>query len=165
MYLQDTVFDALKILVRISRDSQEKYQDQRVSYSPMSWIKEYCTIKASTSRRGGHTTSIIKLISDEDMNIGCLTRSAIMVKEFNRLYDDYNMSDRGSLEFCEVFNSCCNKSGYKMMGTHFPHLDAIVIDISFMLSKTQEDNIYRLALELQLARKDITKPFFIIFLQ
>lgn len=164
MYMRDTVYDAVKILVKISRDFQNKSQEQKSFISPMSWMKEYCTVRASTSRRGGHTTTVIKLMSENDMNIGYLTKTRKMIKEFQCLYS-YEMSDCGSLEFCETFDYCCGESGTKFRGKKFSYLDAIVVDISCMLSKVQEKEIYRLALDLQRLRDYYSAPFFLIFLQ
>ena len=164
MYINDTVYDAVKILVKISKESQERSHAAKHCLGPMGWLKEYCTVRASTSRRTGHTTSVLKLMSENGMRIGYLTKTVTMVKEFNRLYGDFT-ADSGYLEFCETFNSCCGESGYKMRGRKFPHLDAVVVDISFMLSKVQENCIYDVVLGLQSGREDTSKPFFLIFLQ
>ena len=164
MYINDSVYDAVRILVKISKEAQEKSQEVRHHIGSMGWLKEYCTVRASTSRRSGHTTSVLKLMSENDMHIGYLTKTVIMVKEFNRLYGDFT-EDRGYLEFCETFNSCCGKSGYKMMGRKYSHLDAVVVDISCMLSKVQEGCIYDIVVGLQSGRDDPNDPFFLIFLQ
>ena len=98
------------------------------------------------------------------MRVGCLVKTLIMVREFQRLYS-YEKKDCGYLEFCETFNSCCGESGIKFKGKKFPYLDSLVVDVSYMLSKSQEDDIYRLASKLQICRDNVNKLFFLIFLQ
>lgn len=164
MNIDDNVYDALKILIKLSKNAQNAPQECRHRISPMRWMKEYCTVRASTARRQGHTTSVLKLMSENDMRLGYLTKTVAMAKEFNRLYSDFT-ADSGYLEFCETFNSCCEKSGYKMMGSQFPYLDGVVVDTSSLLSKSQKDDIYDIVIGLQSGREDINKPFFLIFLQ
>lgn len=166
MNIDDTVYDALKILIKISKNAQDAAPEQTDGRSPMSWINEYCTVRASTARRGGHTTAILKLIEENGMNIGCIFENHFLEKNFKSIYNSRKDKriNGGKLEFSMLknnFNDC--------RGRYFPKLDALIVDNAFFCSQKDKNNISELACALGHPRyrihRNTNKNFFLIFLQ
>ena len=165
MKMNDTVYDALKILIKISKNAQDDAQSREFYGSPLAWVKEYCTVRACTARRGGHTTAILKLMEDNQMHIGCVFNSYSMKEMFERNYNEQRKGEK-RLEFCSNIGSLDRNS---FAGNRFPALDALIIDNSFLYSKKEEEKIYELACHLAHPEFRIygntNKHFFLIFLQ
>ena len=165
MNIDNHVYDALKILIKISENAQETSQESLKCLSTFEWIKEYCTVRASTARRGGHTTAILKLMEDNEMHIGCVFQNYRMTRMFQDFYNQRNC-DRGKLEFCISKEELRSN---KLAGRTFKKLDALVIDNSFFYSKKDEDKMYQLACLLGHTEYrtygNTNRKFFIIFLQ
>ena len=58
------LYTAANLLIDISEEYQKGAQKDQKFISSMSWAKELCTIRLSTSRRAGHSSCIKKLISE-----------------------------------------------------------------------------------------------------
>ncbi len=160
MNMNDNVYEALKILIRISKNAQEDTPEIARHMSVMQWNKELCTVKVGTARRGGHTTAILRLMEDSEMNIGCVFANNDLAKMFQKLYNSSKPHNKGILDFC------CSTHNFKynIMGKDFSNLDAIVFDNAFMMSKKKESEIYH-SLNPALCRNTGVRPFFFIFLQ
>lgn len=158
MNINNNVYDALKILINISKNAQENAQETSKCLSLMEWMREYCTVRASTARRGGHTTAILKLMEENDMNIGCIFQNNDLKKMFQSLYNSRQKS-KGKLEFC-----ISRHETDKLLGRNFSELDALVIDNSFFYSEKEEKRFYN-SLNPALFADTGFRPFFLIFLQ
>jgi hypothetical protein len=82
------VYDALTILMEISRDAQETNPEAFKEMGAMSWAKEFCTVRASTSRRGGHTEAIMQLIDEGGLDIGCFSLNLDTAKSITKVYNE-----------------------------------------------------------------------------
>lgn len=159
MNMKDNVYDALKILIKISKNAQETFREGFNYVGDYQWIKELCTIRASTARGGGHTTAILKLMEDGEMNIGCVFQNNDLKQIFHEAYN-YREPSRGNLDF-----SCSSHNfEQKMMGRNLSHLDAIVFDNTFMMSAKMEKEIC-LSLVPAIFGQSGIRPFYFIFLQ
>jgi hypothetical protein len=147
MNINENVYDALKILIKISKNAQEAHPDIKQSMGLTLWLKEFCTVRVSTSRRTGHTTAIRRLIEENDMKLGVIFTSKLHADEFE-----------GNLGFSATMRNYENF----IRGRTFEDLDGIVIDMSFMMSQKKKDNMYRTLAPALIQRKE---PFFLIFLQ
>jgi len=165
MDINDNVYDALKILIKISKNAQDDAQAREFYGSPLAWVKEYCTIRACTARRGGHTEAIFKLMEDNGMHLGCVFNSYSMKEMFESELKRRKI-EKGKLEFCTSIHSIDRNS---FAGKLFPQLDALIVDNSFLYSKKDEDSIFQLACHLAHPEFRIygnhNKYFFLIFLQ
>ena len=165
MDISDSVHDALKILIKISKNAQNEAQSREFYGSALAWVKEYCTVRACTAKRGGHTASILKLMTENKMHIGCVFNSYSMEEMFKRVYEKQNISTK-RLEFCA---SISNLDRNFFAGKRYPALNALVVDNAFLYSKKEEDKIYELACHFAHPEMRIygnnDKYFFLIFLQ
>jgi len=131
------IYDALDILINISTESQKRVLlDKFISISPLSFAKEFCTIKLGASRASGHTYSVVRLMQERKMKIAYFSFSKITCKIFNNLVLFSNVKDNLKLNynFRENMDS--------LLGKTFD-IDAIIVDNSFNLSNSQEDMIYQ----------------------
>ena len=171
--MEEHVYDALKILINLSKEAQEKEKSRQADLSFKEWIKEFCTIYAGSSRGAGHTEAVIRLIIEDGMNIGYFCAFVPQLKEFKRNYAnrfnelESQIYNQGSLVFCQCFKNSIDEA---YAGRNFSDLDAIVIDNSFFLSKKQKAVIYGgsfagLSPSLYGHASLRTKPFYFIFLQ
>ena len=165
MEISENVYDALKILLKISQNAQDDAQVKAFYDSPLAWLKEYCTVRAATARRGGHTESILKLMEENGMHLGCIFNSYSMKDMFEDLCRR-KQPHNGRLEFC-ISNHQLNN--HYITGKKYRQLDALVVDNSFLYSKKEEDKIYELASILGHPENRVhgnqNKYFFLIFLQ
>ncbi len=158
MEKKDHVYDALKILIKLSKEAQGD-RDSLKYCSFMQWLKEYCTIKICSARRAGHTEALKKLIIEDKMNIGCFVPNRQWVNIIKKDYKETVEKDinEGKLEFCTDMNSIDF-----LRGKNFSNLDAIVVDQASFFSQKKIDKIYDLII-LTICRNKI--PFYLIFLQ
>ena len=152
------VYDALTILIDISKKSQDKNDQARCS--PLSWAKEQCTIKVTTARSGGHTESINRLMFEKNMNIIYISINIIGLDEFENNYIQRCKKENpchGQLLKTSTFNNI-----KRLEGKIFPFLDAIVVDMSCFMSMNKEKEIYNIGLSLFSSTKN---NYYFIFLQ
>jgi len=165
------VYDALKILMEISKNAQVANQESFKEIGTMRWTKEFCTVRASTSRRGGHTEAIMRLIEEESLNIGCFSPNHDTVESITKVYNETKeklfknpdvgwIYTFGNLEFCKSFQSSSHND---IRGRDLSGLDAIVFDNSFNLSDNQQNEIYRNLMPAIFLKRDFC-PFYFIFL-
>jgi hypothetical protein len=168
--MKNYVYDALKILIELSRDAQDKHTHQAY-VSVKEWAKEYCTIHVGSARQTGHTEAVRRLIFEDGMNIGYLSFSHHIFNDFKNTYNERRqhskLDDCGNLEFCGSYN---NDIPNLIQGRDFSNLDAIVFDNSSFLSQKKKDKIYNeimasLLPALYGCGQKREKPLFIIFLQ
>ena len=148
------IYDALKILIELSKEAQRNRHD---GYSQVmsrnEWLKEFCTIRVCSSRRTGHTTAISRLIKEDKMKLGVIFPGNIYKEMF-----------REDL----VFSTTIQNYENDFCGRTFKNLDGIVIDISFLLSQNKQIKLYSLissSLIPPIFGENGFRPFFIIFLQ
>lgn len=171
--MENHIYDALKILIKLSRDAQKNHENQAY-LSVKEWAKEYCTIHIGSARRTGHTEAVRRLIFEDGMDIGYISFNYHTYNDFKNIYDkreqEFKSGSCGNLEFCGSFSS--NMSNL-IMGKDFSNLDAIVFDNSSFLSQKKKDKIYNEMISSLLPALygcgprgwKRVKPFFIIFLQ
>jgi len=56
-------YEALKLLVNNSYYAQNKWYEKPY-YDSKAFLKEFCTVKLSTARQSGHTTSALQLCNE-----------------------------------------------------------------------------------------------------
>lgn len=147
MHNCDKTYLALSLLVDVSRESQ-KSRGMESMMGGLEWAHEFCTIKITTSRGGGHTSSIEKIIDEFEsvliisMNMGMshLLKRSIGEKDMLIYYASFNISYR------------------EAMGRKF---QAVIVDCSFMMSKNKIDELYSVCLP---AMSNYSEKFF-IFIQ
>lgn len=64
----EKIYNALLDLVEISEENQIQVKKEYPSYTFLQWIKEFCTIKICTSRRGGHSYAVGQLLQNKFKN-------------------------------------------------------------------------------------------------
>ena len=150
--MKNHIYDALNILIELSREFQNSHHRINLKINPKSWAKEFCTVKVCSSRGSGHTESIVKLIED-GMNIGCFFPNHRMASMFRRDYKDrIKKSKNGKLVFCIGSNIS------SLEGGQFFDLDAVAIDVPEFFSSEKIDKIYNTILP-----NVLEKEFFFIF--
>jgi len=155
------VYDALKILIEISKNAQEAFLEEVHHMGEIDYIKEFCTVRLATARRGGHTEAAFKLIEEDGMNIGYFCLNNTMANIFKNRYRQIKKNTNfGNLEFSSSIKNLENN----IFGKDLSDLDAIVFDNSFMMSKKLQNNIYSY-LSSSLFYNRGRRPFFFIFLQ
>jgi len=171
--MENHIYDALKILIELSRKAQKRHENQAY-FSIKEWAKEYCTIHVGSARQTGHTEAVRRLIFEEGMNVGYMSFSYRLCKNFKDIYSRRKQESKsyncGNLEFCGSFSS---DTLNLLMGRNFSNLDAIVFDNSSFLSQKKKDKIYGAFMSSLLPALygcgqggwKRVKPFFIIFLQ
>jgi len=149
MNINDNVYDAVKMLIKISKNAQESRPDLKESMDYGLWLREFCTVKIGCARCTGHTTSISRLIKENNMKLGVIFGNHQMQNLF---------LDKDKL----VFSTTMKNHEEFLEGQKFEDLDGVVIDTSFLMSQRKQDKmagIFRFLIE------DTNRPFFIIFLQ
>jgi hypothetical protein len=150
MKKKDYVYDALKILIDISKNAQDARPELEKSMGITSWSKEICTVRATTARAGGHTTAISRLINEDNMNLGVIFANYHSVKLFR---------EKDNLSFCTTMKSYEEH----LWGRRLDDLDGIVIDRAYLMSSKQQSDLYHMILPAICYKPK--KHFFFIFLQ
>ena len=166
--MEKHIYDALKILIDLSKEAQENQKQKQKYFSFKEWINEYCTIKVCSSRRTGHTEAIRRLIFEDEMNIGYFSSNHSQVREFLRVYNIKKKDNqKGKLVFYRSVNDDIRKV---YLSSNFFDLDAIVVDGDFYLSERKKVMLVDISLSGLLPSlydhvPPRTKPFYFIFLQ
>ena len=167
--MENHVYDALKILINLSKEAQEKNKNS-YRFTFKGWVKEYCTIHVMSARRTGHTEAARKLILEDDMSIGYFCANNYLASDFRKYClkgQESQIRSRGKLVFCRCFRGNIDEVYF---GKNFFDLDAIVVDNSVFLSKKIKDDIYENIMPTLLpglygCGEKKEKPFYFIFLQ
>ena len=171
--MENHIYDALKILIELSREAQKNHENQAY-LSVKEWAKEYCTIQIMSARGTGHTEAVRRLIFEDSMNIGYISFNPQTCNNFKDIYSRRKQESKsyncGNLEFCGSFSS--NMLNL-IRGRNFSNLNAMVFDNSSFLSQKKKDKIYNKVMSSLLPALygggprgwKRVKPFFIIFLQ
>jgi hypothetical protein len=158
---------ALKTLVDLSKEAQDALKEQKERMHTLSWAREICTIKASTARRMGHTTSINRLVLKNKMNVIYLAPREMQVRQFNEQFNTFRKDFRSyNLENStgKIYDSFSFESfEQKTRGKIYENLDAIVVDNSYFLSTKKRDMIYEIGMSL--FSQSFSENYFFIFIQ
>jgi len=143
------IYDALKILIETSKNAQEARQDLFRRISMGEWIREFCTIRAASARRCGHTTAISRLIKEDKMKLGVIFGHFSMKREF---YEEL------------VFSETISTFEQNLQGRRYNNddIDGVIVDTSFLMSNKKRDIMMSFVGSILENR---SKPFFLIFLQ
>ena len=149
MNMNNKVYDAVKMLIQISKNSQESRPDLKESMGYGLWLREFCTIRVGCARQAGHTTAISRLVKENNMKLGVIFGNHTMQSLFR---------DKEDL----VFSLTMQNYEEELREKKFSDLDGVVVDTSFLMSQRKRDalpGIFRSVIE------DEDRPFFIILLQ
>jgi hypothetical protein len=152
-------YTALKHLIESSYYSQVGFQNTQRALSQLAWWKEYCTIKMACSRRSGHTTAIGKLIPEYFNRALILAPNLEIAKRLSQVFIDGH--DHATKEDLINNEPILKKTAYTISTETSEYtfgsvgsLDryrsekyqAIVVDVTCMLSNKDMDNIYDLGI-------------------
>lgn len=148
--MQYYIIDSLKILVKISKCSQDQYRYKYIS--PMAYAKEICTINCCSSRCSGHSTALLKLKS----SFGLKPLYFFRTKENAMFFQDYILKDE-YITYDDKY-----RLQNKLIGIrNLPRIDCVAVDNSHFLSNKRKELIYQTFCEQTLKKN----YFFFIFLQ
>lgn len=150
----EKIYNALLDLIEISEENQILVKKEYPSYTFLEWLKEFCTIKICTSRRGGHSYAIGQLLRDKFKN------DQVVVISLNERLETIvkhqclaNVGKNTNHIFCTI-NNLHNLRGLK-------DIKAVVCDCSSVFKEQQIKDIYCMASLIL----DIDNTSFIIFVQ
>ena len=150
--IAEGTYVALKTLIETSYYSQVAFKNVSTLNDKKNWLKEYCTIKMTCSRRSGHSTAIAKLIPEYFNRALILAHTLDMTKR--NLERFLQMGEKDKYLNGEIIQKyTCNKiitesSEYifssincldKFRGEKF---QAIVVDVACLVSKNEIEEIY-----------------------
>jgi len=141
-------YDALKLLVDNSYYAQISFIPQWGCEEKSYW-KEFCTVRLTTSRRSGHTTSVCKLAHEYFDKAIFLSPSLEISKNLNLMFRNLQR-DNSDYKKITDFEILTSNGGY-FFGTHnsidkFRGIDceAVIIDGTFSLSHQKEEDVYEI---------------------
>ena len=145
----------LNTLIDISEESQEKHKHHR-AISELSWAKEFCTIRLSTSRQSGHTTAMMRTIKKR------FQKSVIILP--NQRLKEYVYHQKRTIQVLEnvtldIKIMSINSIEKQSMG--MKNINAVFIDNSYFLNKAEIDRVYDLFIPAMIR----DKPYFFVFMQ
>ena len=147
---QDYIYDALSILIDISKNAQQSRGDLWSHLSKGEWLIHCCTIKVSCSRRTGHTDALSRLVKEDGLNLGAIFGNSDMRNMF---------PDQENLVFSHTVHDFEAYLRYK----NYDQLDGVVVDTSYLMSEKKKSTLYSIINSMR--HISINKPFYIIFLQ
>jgi len=147
--------DLLLDLVNLNFHLQEKHKDKKECLSPISWVKEYCTVKFQNARQSGHSTAGRRLL---------LEYNGLFVVNKRSTIETYVNNFDIIPELVYTWNSFCSSNIDSKISKRLSKEDknVIVVDMSEFLSKERKESIYNCIVELISLCK--TK-FCLVFLQ
>ncbi len=165
--IKENVLKAMRLLIETSRHMQgvvkeSEKRNPRYFTKPenrLAFLKEFCTIRVCSSRRGGHSTSIVQCAVEDFHNplILCYSenQSNNMKKSIKEIYPNLSISKYDKI-ICEHLNS------KRMLG--IPKVDAIFIDTASFISSSKMSEVYALA-QGYCQNDLIDFPFFVILVE
>jgi len=146
----DKTYLALKYLIEVSEDFQINH-GKEFHCSPKQYAKEFCTIRAMTSRRGGHTFAILKLIKEKF--------NKVVFLGINQDISEIVKDEARKLETENKIFFATHNNFHGLVGGNF---EAVFIDCSWSLSKKQIEDIYDVFIPTLISSG---KPYFFVFVQ
>ncbi len=158
--MKDNVYQATKLLIESSKESQELNKDKDKERN-LNYLKSFCTIKVSTARQCGHTTAIVKLVSEFERSIVIVPNEHQERAMMKLLLESNNKSNFDlSNSYIKNINELNSLYGLQRVNG-LNNINAIFVDISSMISNKKIDEIYKLALSY--CQKD--NYFYLIFVE
>lgn len=148
------LYPILRELVNSSLKNQYKYQRNKKQISSLHWLKEFCTIKLSSSRQMGHTTAGLKVMSDYFVKPLFLTPIAHSIHSLEKISSELsNDNYKPEIKFY-------NSKTHNIIGQGSEY-DSIFVDNAYRLKDSDYENIQELAL------RSMTKyeSFCLVYLQ
>ena len=155
--ISDNTYEALKLLVENSYLIQT-IQRPDVLIDEKAWLKEYCTIRFSTSRQAGHSRAIARLACNYFDNVlfitpirqmwvhiqnilqeqldGKITKSTASSIETNTGRYDFVLCPMGNYRAYDINSFRSQVVGHEC--------EAIIVDCSNLISPAVEENIYKI---------------------
>lgn len=159
-HMKDNVYQATKLLIESSKESQELNKDKDKERN-LNYLKSFCTIKVSTARQCGHTTAIVKLVSEFERSIVIVPNEHQERAMMKLLLESNNKSNFDlSNSYIKNINELNSLYGLQRVNG-LNNINAIFVDISSMISNKKIDEIYKLALSY--CQKD--NYFYLIFVE
>jgi len=159
--IRDNLYKSLEMMFDISTECQKIIINENPNINKtinlISFSKEFATIKLCGPRQSGHTTAIMKLICEKNLNSICY-------------FHNYSMAKRAEERF-KVICSDYKKVPYVHFDTINAHsissdseypINAIFVDIASFISTKNLDRIYN---TLGCHGVDFTNPYYIILIQ
>jgi hypothetical protein len=149
----EKLYEALLHLIDISENVQKSCRGNFKDLESKAYLKEFCTIRVCTSRRGGHDYAIAEAVKNKFSNKNVLTVSINNhCSEFLKKEIKDHGADTRNISFV-TSHTLSNARGLD--------IDTIIVNCSFMLSQAHEDEIYNLAMKYAASKE----TFFVIFVQ
>ena len=146
---QNKTKKALRLLIEsnLILQLQEPAIECRMTTNTRNYIKDFCTVKMSSSRRSGHTSSMLSVALEmfaKPLFVTENTRMAERLKEI--LMTDFNISKKNA--------RCMVSTARDLRKLACPEEDAIFVDPSSMLTRNDEDDILGYAQGCLPAKRD-----------
>jgi hypothetical protein len=159
------IFKALESLIPVTREAQNICGKNPKFYSKRSYLNEFCTISVAAARRAGHSYSMLRLMTEKGLNVGCIFRDQRSRRTFERkCVDTQILSEEQHKEVGDAtmygprkplfhifkesklqFTLLSDFNIEDIRGNFFPDIDAIITDDSFRLSSSQVEKIKEFA--------------------
>lgn len=149
------IYKPLKMLYVISKKGQAICDKQ--SISAKAYLKEFCTIRIMTCRRGGHDYGIVRFLYEEGLSTLIISPNLQLSRMIQETYKNFSRSSNTNIKWATFHN-------YRevIMGLD---TDMIIINNSFLLSKKKEEDIYDTAIVTSMQNRNKNNPFYIVFVQ
>ena len=153
------LYPILRELVNSSLKNQYKHKQNKERMSPVHWLKEFCTIKLSSSRQMGHTTASLKVMSDYFVKPLFLTTIHTTVRAAEQIFHELPLKPnyKPNIKFYNIrqaFEEC------KVIGRGSDY-DAIFVDNAYRLKDTD----YKTIEEIAIRSMEKHESFCLVYLQ
>lgn len=139
----ENIYLALKALYEASKKIQKKFpikHEGGMCYT--AYIREYCSIKCSTSRRGGHDYGIAEFVHNQPVKplVSSTSKGArhLILKHEIKEYSEKHKDKQHSCQFSIMKDFIENE-------THFEDINCIIINDSYILTDNEEIQVYKYA--------------------
>jgi hypothetical protein len=169
----DFTYNALKNLIFASSEIQsEDHAPNLLERSVKGYINEYCTINIKTARRGGHTTSSLRVAFELFPSVAFFSINSQMADRMAGIMDAIVSESEDELVHSRTRNMIATASKYdnKIISRYFFYgldnrenmnivsmatgyeLDAIIVDPAFDVSDSKRDAFVQLLSEKSLSK-------------
>ena len=132
---QVIVFDSM-IKCMLEHQEQDSIKEIRETISPVSWIKEYCTMRFGLYRQAGHT-EMINWFAETYSNIGVIVYKNTMFRNYKNIDVKMNYQTFSETISEIISDTTCQRE-----------IEYLFVDTASLFSKTKEDELYNLCTSL-----------------
>lgn len=151
------IYWPMKVLYEISKESQKNANLSLVS--TMTYLKEFCTIRVGTSRRGGHDYGIVKFLQRE--GLGTLVISP-NIQTSHIIAETYHKVDEGDNRGPVMWETIAGMDNDRLEGYLF---DMVIVNVASLMSKSKEEKLYDVIRGNVMKNRSKDEPFYLVFVQ